>query len=212
MGIGSSTATGAAAGSAFGPWGTVIGAGIGLFGSLFGAHSQSKSADYAAKLQADAANRAADQQAQAAREALAFQQAQAENSYQNTETTRKANYDQWAAKQRRYAALYKARGWGDLEIPGYVPGVDPGFPSSGQPSTPAPASLLPGAQPGAARTPVVPSIDQIMTRPQAASAPMPPAAGQPPVTAIVPPPPTQIPPVRSIDDYLSAMPGYRRLA
>lgn len=93
----------AAGGTAFGPWGTVIGAGIGLVGSLFGAHSQSK----------------------ANKEAITFQKQQAQNSYLNNEVSRRANYDIWAARERRLASIGQALGYAPREIPAYAPGIDP---------------------------------------------------------------------------------------
>ncbi|HEV8262937.1 MAG TPA: hypothetical protein VGQ19_19550 [Burkholderiales bacterium] len=127
MGAASRAASGALAGSAFGPWGTVIGAGIGLFGNLFGAKKQSDAAVQAAQIQSEYAYRAAQLQDQAQREALAFQRQQAQNAYANSETARRGNYDQWASRERRLGSIGQLLGYGSREVPGYVPGVDPHF-------------------------------------------------------------------------------------
>lgn len=99
------------------PWGSVINGGMNLFGNLFGAHEQ-----------VGAANHAADLQAQAAAEALAFQKAQSENAFQNSEAARQGNYGMYAAGQRRLQSAGEALGIpgaASMEIPAYVPGVDP---------------------------------------------------------------------------------------
>lgn len=146
--------SGAASGSAAGPWGAVIGAGIGLFGSLFGAHEQSQASEQAAQINAQAQLQiaqmnaaaqkyAADLQAKASSDALNFSKAGAENSFQNNEVSRAGNYDQWAAAQRRVGSVAKLLGFGDREIPAYRPGVDPNFGGSGGDS----ASSVTGAVP-----------------------------------------------------------------
>lgn len=122
---------GAVTGSFLGPWGAVIGAGLGLFGNLFGAHEQASSANHGADLQAQAARYAADVNARAQAEALAFLRSQSENAYQNSETSRHGNYDQWAARERRLGSIGEALGYGNREVPGYVAGVDPKFVGSG---------------------------------------------------------------------------------
>lgn len=120
MGLLDSIGTGAAAGSVGGPIGSIIGAGLGLFGSLFGAHEQSAAADKAAQIQADAARYAADQARQANEEALAFQKAQADRDFQISETNRRANYDQWAAREARVGTLAQLAGLPARQIPAYV--------------------------------------------------------------------------------------------
>lgn len=99
-----------------------------------GAVIASKSAKSAANQQVNAANHAADVQSKSAGDVLAFQRQQAEADYQNSEGSRHANYDQWAASQRRLQTLNDLLGLGPREIPGYVPGKDPNFTGSG-PST-----------------------------------------------------------------------------
>lgn len=127
MGAGTAATSGAAAGSMFGPWGTLIGAGLGLFGNLFGAHEQASGADKAAQLQAEAAKYVADVTAKAQADSLAFLQAQSENTFQNNEASRQGNYGQWAAQQGRVGSIGEALGYGPRSIPAYVPGVDPRF-------------------------------------------------------------------------------------
>lgn len=127
-------ASGAGAGWMAGPWGALIGAGIGLFGSLFGAHKQSQGVQQ----QVDAAKYAADLQAKATAEALAYTRAQADREYAMAESTRHANYDQWAAAQRRLGTVGQMLGLGDRDIPAYVP-----FPGAGGGSTGAPSANQP---------------------------------------------------------------------
>lgn len=107
---------GTSVGSMFGPWGTVIGAGFDLFGTLFGANKQAESSRYAADI--SSRDNAA---------ALAFMKRQAQNAYANSEAARRANYEQWAARERRLGSVGRLLGWGPREIPAYVPGVDPRF-------------------------------------------------------------------------------------
>lgn len=126
-------------------WNLLIPAAASLFGNLFGAHKQASSADHAADIQAQAARYAADVQAKAQAEALAFLRSQSENAYQNSETTRHGNYDQWAARERRLGTIGEALGYGTREVPGYVAGVDPKFTD---PSSAAPPSGGYVAQPG----------------------------------------------------------------
>lgn len=145
-----------------------------------------------AHMQASGANRVADRQSADAARAMAFERDQAENAYRNGEATRKANYDQWAAGQRRIGQLYRQRGWGDLEIPDYVPSVDPGFTSA------ASAATLPNAQAGAMRTPVT-----VGTALAGRAAPQAPTGPAPTAAAPVAPPP-------SIAMTLAGMPGYGR--
>lgn len=130
-GAGSGAAAGAMVG---GPWGAVIGAGVGLFGSLFGAHMQSEGAKEAAQIEADAQKYAADLQSQGNAQALKFTQAQAENAFQNNEAARQGNYGQYAARERRLGSVGQLVGFGEREIPAYVPGVDPNFTGSAAPS------------------------------------------------------------------------------
>jgi hypothetical protein len=69
----------------------------------------------------------AHKQGQANSKALAFGREQAQNTAENTEADRHANYDQWAARQQRLNAITGAVGWGTQAIPGYTPGVMPHF-------------------------------------------------------------------------------------
>lgn len=102
-------------------WDDVILGGIGLFGNLFGANKQSKAAQQAAKAQADAARYAADLQAKATAEALAFQRQQADRDYAMAETNRRANYDQWRAREGRLSTAGQWLGLPSRDIPNYVP-------------------------------------------------------------------------------------------
>jgi len=113
-------------------------------GTVYGAKKQSRAATDSAKLQTDAANHAADLQAKAAAEALAFQRQQAEADFQNSEASRRGNYDQWAAAQRRLQTLNDLLGLGPREIPDYVPGKDPNLDTTGAPGG---ATTPPGTTP-----------------------------------------------------------------
>lgn len=128
--------------------GSIFGPIAGLFGSLFGADEQANALKAAAQTQATAATHAADLQAQATQQALDFQKEQSENAFQNNEASRQGNYGQFAAQQTRLKSVGEALGIpnaGGMEIPAYVPGVDPRIsgapPSVGQPAgAPATAS------------------------------------------------------------------------
>lgn len=82
---------------------------------------------YGANKSADAASTAAAAQTAANDKALAFQKTQAENDYQNQESTRRANFDQWSARQTSNNSVRRALGLGAINIPGYVPSVDPNY-------------------------------------------------------------------------------------
>jgi hypothetical protein len=45
----------------------------------------------------------------------------------NAEAARRANYDQWAARQQRLNTITGALGWGSQNIPAYVPGQVPNY-------------------------------------------------------------------------------------
>ena len=129
--------------------GDLVKGGLDLFGSLFGAHQQTSAANRAAEIQAAALKYSADQQAQATAEALAFQKEQARRDYLSTETNRRANYDQWAAREARLGnTLGVMLGLGPRDIPAYVP-LAPGT---------APTSAAPGASgsPASSALPPVP--------------------------------------------------------
>ena len=101
----------------------------------------------AAKQQSAAITEAARIEDEAAKRAEAFQRQQAQQQWAEAEAVRRANYDQWSARQRSLNAFRQKHGYGPTEIPGYVASQDPGF--GGAPGAPPPA----GAQP---RAPMVP--------------------------------------------------------
>lgn len=145
--VASGAASGAAAGAMGGPVGIAVGAGIGALGSIFGAKQQSKGTERAAQTQTQSSNYAADRQAEASARTEAFLREQAQNAYQNSEATRRANYDQWAASRRdvgRYAQRY---GYDAPEVPGYVGGVDPRFMGGGGPGAPVSGTQPPQQPP-----------------------------------------------------------------
>lgn len=116
----------------------------------------SNAAGKAANQQTNAANHAADVQSKSAADVLAFNRQQAEADFQNSEGSRKANYDQWAASQRRLQTLNDLLGLGPREIPAYVPGKDPNFTGSG-PGTVVSGTQGPSGTPTSTGTPSGPS-------------------------------------------------------
>ena len=121
---------------------------------------QSRSATRGAQLQTQAANYAADQLAAANQREEQFKREQAQHDWENQETTRRANYDQWAARERRLGSIAERLGYGRRDIPGYVPSVNPGYlPPSGGVSTTQPVT---NAQPGL--TPTLTARDAILAR------------------------------------------------
>lgn len=111
-------------------WAAVAGGGATVAAGAMASHSAGK----AANQQTAAANHAADLQSKAAADTLAFQRQQAEADFQNSETSRHGNYDQWAAGQRRLQTLNDLLGLGPRDIPDYVPGIDPNL-TGGGPTT-----------------------------------------------------------------------------
>jgi hypothetical protein len=132
-------------------WAAIVAAGGTAAGQIVGAKMQSGAAKKAAELQTSSANYAADKQAQATQQALDFQKAEAAKARLDAETTRKANYDQWAAQQRRLGTLGQLLGLPSPEIPGYVP-------LDGTLGAAVPPKASPTA-PAASGTPTVPNGD-----------------------------------------------------
>ena len=99
----------------------IIAGGATATGQIVSAKLQSGAAKKSAQLQTTSANYAADKQAEATQKALDFQQAEAAKTRADAEVTRHANYDQWAAQQRRLGTLGQLLGMAPPEIPGYVP-------------------------------------------------------------------------------------------
>lgn len=83
-----------------------------------------------AKMQSGASENAANLQSQSAANTLAFNRQAAENDYQNQAVNRKANYDQYVAKQNANNTIRAALGLKPVAIPAYVPSVDPNFTAS----------------------------------------------------------------------------------
>lgn len=137
-------AAGTTAAATTAAWGA-IGAGVSAGTSLIGAHMQAGAAEDAAHLQVDASKYAADKQDAAAQRAEAWQRQQAEAQWQQQETDRKANYDQWAAKRRNIGSIGKFLGLGSGgDIPAYVPSVDPRLTAPGAPLPAGPGQTPPG--------------------------------------------------------------------
>lgn len=103
-----------------------------------------KASSSSAKTQSNAANHAADIQSQSNSEALRFQQQEAANARADAERTQHANYDMWAAKERRMGSLGALIGQGNREIPAYQPMNPAGAPAA--PGAPQPSGDLSSAQ------------------------------------------------------------------
>lgn len=142
--------------------GTAIGGTAQAIGNVTAATLQANAARDAAKTTADAADYGATVQGEQNANTLAFNQAQAQNTAQNTEVNRKANYGQWAAHQGDLSSIGAILGLPGKTVPAYVPGVTPNFTSlslpyptmptaPGQPGLPPPYSQTgaPPYQPGA---------------------------------------------------------------
>src|SRR3990167_6009829 len=116
-----------------------LGAGTAIAGAIGGGTAiasgaiQARAHGKAAKLQTQSANYAADRQLESSKAAEAFQRQQAQATWVNQEGDRRANYDQWAARERRLGSVADALGYGQREIPGYVASIDPQFQSGAGP-------------------------------------------------------------------------------
>ncbi len=179
------------------------GAASGL-GSIFGGKEQAAATTHAADVTSAAANHAADVQAQSAKEALAFQEAQAQNTAQNNEANRAANYALMAAKAAKFGSIGDVLGrglGGGVTPPPYVPGVLPNF-TAGQPNATPPAGTPTAPQPD--QPPPVaaqPFQRSVMTAPAPPTSPTP-APGlvlQPDGTYALP---NSIPRIGSVGSYL----------
>lgn len=131
-------AAGTSAAATTAAWGA-IGAGAMAGANIYGANKQSGAASDAANAQMQAANHAADVQAKSAADTLAWQKQQAENDYRNQEATRRANFDQWASGMGAKNSVRAALGLGRVNVPVYVPSVDPNY--GGDPNTGAGPSV-----------------------------------------------------------------------
>lgn len=99
-----------------------IGLAVGsIAGSTISASKQSNAAKEAAKIGSDATTHGADLAAKANDDALKFQKQQADVDARNQELARKANYDQWAAREARLSSFGQMVGLPSRDIPGYVP-------------------------------------------------------------------------------------------
>lgn len=134
-------AAGTSAAATAGAW-TAIASGATIGANIWGAKKQTSAQQNAAQIQADAAKetariqaesaaKAAALQKQANDETLAFSKQQATYGAQSTEVDRHANYDQWAAQQRRLGSIGEMVGLGPREIPGYVASPTPNFDTPG---------------------------------------------------------------------------------
>lgn len=99
----------------------LITAGIGATTTAIGAKLSSNAARDAANAQVQAANKAAELQAQSNAQALEFQKQQAAQDLTTANATQQANYNQWAARERRLSNFGAALGLSPRDIPAYQP-------------------------------------------------------------------------------------------
>jgi hypothetical protein len=105
----------------------------------------------AAKIGSNAASHAGDLQAAANDKTLDFTKQQAEQKWASDEQTRKANYDQWAARQSSIGDFGAQYGLARPSTPAYVPSTDPRFTggtlgaAAGAPGSTPPSSTAPAA-------------------------------------------------------------------
>ena len=101
----------------------------------------------AAKQQSAAITESARIEDEAAKRAEAFARQVKQQEWIENERVSRANYDQWASRQRSLNAFRQKHGYGPTEIPGYVPSQDPGYGGGPPPevSLPAgaPANMVP---------------------------------------------------------------------
>lgn len=131
----------------------VIGGGAMVSSAVIG----SRAAGSAAKKETEAATHAADVAAQSNREALDFQKQQAKQELARAEAAQHANYDQWAARQRRLSNLSVLTGAGTMEIPDYrpIPVLPDADASATTPGAPPPSGPpAPGGTPPPGTVPV----------------------------------------------------------
>lgn len=97
--------------------GTTAAAGGALAAAKIGSNAYTKGAAQ----QTAATNYAADSQAKSNADTLAFQREQSARDLMMAESTQRANYDQWAAREGRLSSLGELIGAGPRNIPSYVP-------------------------------------------------------------------------------------------
>lgn len=131
---------------------SAIAAGASAAGGITAAHMASSGATDAAKLQTDAAKYGADKQDAATQRAEAFQRQQAENAWQNSQQTQRANYEQSKARYGSIAGVASQYGLNLGGMPEYSPGVDPHYDTGAAPlpsssTTPNAAGTIAGSAP-----------------------------------------------------------------
>lgn len=89
--------------------------------SAIAAKKQSQTAKEVAQIQTSSSDKALEAQTQSNREALDFQKQQAAQDLITHNATAKANYDQWAAREKRISSLGAALGLAPRDIPAFVP-------------------------------------------------------------------------------------------
>ena len=109
------------------PFIPLIAAGVRAGAQVYGAKKQAGSQREAARVTSDAAVEQARIQDEAAQRAERFTREQAQGTWREAETNRRANYDQWVARQRSLNAFRKQYGYGEMGIPDYVASEDPRY-------------------------------------------------------------------------------------
>jgi hypothetical protein len=129
--------------------------------NLVGTEKQVNASEAAAQKQLEATKYAADAQAKAAAESLAFQRQQAAYDATVAESTRGANYQQWAAKQQQLGSVGQALGLPARAIPAYVPLPPSGLGGGATPAAQGAPYSPQGAPTGGASNMIV-SGDQLI--------------------------------------------------
>ena len=111
------------------------------------AKANASALDKSTVTQTDAAKYAAELEDKRAKEALAFTKQQAETDFRNQELARKANYDQWLARESRVSDFGTRVGLPSRSIPAYAAGIDPNYTGGGTLAGAAAGPTMPTATP-----------------------------------------------------------------
>lgn len=130
-------------------WGAVGATAMGT-GAIVGAHETAGATEQAANTAAGAVEQGQTLQAQATEEALQFQKQQAEAQYQQQEQTLQANYNQWVASRQGAQTMRSLLGLPSLDIPAFVPGIDPNYTGAPTAKGGAPVAGSPTSSPSSA--------------------------------------------------------------
>src|SRR3954468_16485095 len=104
-------------------------------------------------------DKATEAQSKSAADTLQFEKDQAARDYAAQETARRANYDQWGARESRIGSLGEALGLPARNIPAYVPLQPPQATGTGPAVTQAGGTAVPGSIGATPDAAAVPGID-----------------------------------------------------